>query len=369
MNKSTNNKKNRLSAFLGVIAFSGLVSIAVSCNKNNNSSGSSNMGTTRTLPQAAGTTTGSKAAMHQSLTSVATIAMLSNASDGRSLRAMFYENEQILNVIDDAAIASLKDAFANNKPVKITYDPWAALLITVAQPSAQDLVANSRQINTASGASTKIDLAHMSPDLINDPQAMGVVNTTDPGLTPVIPDMQTAQRMFDYIEHQCCQLPGPYTVDHCITFQYCPDGCYARAHKMCYILNTTYKYATQKVFSFANSGTDELCVKAEKWNGCCINWWYHVSPLVTILTPQGPKAYVFDPAMFDQPVTLYTWLHAQENPSCVPSGKVPHVSMIAIRPTASYQPANTLGTMFSTDPAYSGTNSTLVSYMHLISCP
>jgi hypothetical protein len=369
MSKPTFTTKGRsLFNAIGVLAFAGIIAIGVSCNKNSGNNTAANATATQTAqPASAG---GEKADAHQTLTSIATVAMLRTNADGRTVRAMFYENEQMLNVIDDALIAKLKDALNNNKAVQITFDPWASLLLNVAVPEVQDQAAfNARQTNRVSGPAKKIDLSTMSVDVINNPEAMGVINTTDPGLTPVIPDMQTAQRMFDYIEHQCCQLAGPYAIDHCITFQYCPDGCYARAHKMCWILNNTYKYATQKVFSFANTGHDELCVKAEKWGGCCINWWYHVAPLVTIKTPTGPKAYVFDPAMFDQPVTLYTWLHAQENPACVPSGDVPHVSMINIQPTASYSPANTPGTLFNTDASYSSTNSTLVSYMHLLSCP
>jgi hypothetical protein len=94
---------------------------------------------------------------------------------------------------------------------------------------------------------------------LDEPSGMGVMNTTDPGLNNVIPDFATAQLMFDYICRQCCALPGPYAVDYCIPFQYCRDGCYARAHKMCWIINNRYKYGTKKIFSFANAGTDKLC--------------------------------------------------------------------------------------------------------------
>jgi hypothetical protein len=138
---------------------------------------------------------------------------------------------------------------------------------------------------------------------------------------------------------------------------------------MCWIINNKYHYGTQKIFSFANAGSDELCVQGQKWGGCCINWWYHVAPLVTIQTTKGPQAYVFDPAMFDQPVLLSTWLHAQENPACVPGGDVPHVTMINVQPTTSYSPSNSTGYAFDTDPHYTNTNSTLVSYMNLTTCP
>jgi hypothetical protein len=135
---------------------------------------------------------------------------------------------------------------------------------------------------------------------------------------------------------------------------------------MAYIINNRYHYVTHKIFSFANSGSDRLRVKAEKWGGCCVTWWYHVAPLVNIKTPTGTKAYVFDPAMFDQPVLLSVWLHAQENPSCSSS---PRVDMINLQPTTSYSPANYAGTMFDTDPAYADSDTTMVHYRPLRTCP
>ena len=307
----------------------------------------------------------------EQITSVVTIANIRTSADGSTTRVMFNQNEQILSVPATADVSTLRTAFAKNQAVQVTFNPWQATVSQVSLASAQDQDYFQRKaLVGGTGSALKLD-ATVSNDVIDHASEMGVLNLTTTGLTNVIPDFNTAQLMFDYIAHQCCELPGPYAIDHCITFQYCEDGCYARAHKMCWIINNKYHYGTQKVFSFANdaANVDELCVKAEKWNGCCINWWYHVAPLVTIKTTTGPKAYVFDPAMFDQPVLLSTWLHAQENPACVPSGDVPHVTMINIQPTTAYSPSGTSGYYFDTDPSYSNTNSTLVSYRHLISCP
>ena len=313
---------------------------------------------------------GKPLAQSQEITSVVTVANIRTSGDGKTARVMFLQNPQILNVTDAADIAMLKTALDQNQPVMITFDPWQAKVSHVVAASQQDKeYFNSKPVIGSPGTAITIDRTTSAEIIDRQTAAMGVLDITTPGLTNVIPDFATAQQTFDYMAHQCCQLPGPYTLDHCITFQYCPDGCYARAHKMCWIMNKKYHYGTQKVFSFANAGIDELCVKAQKWNGCCINWWYHVAPLVTIKTPTGPKAYVFDPAMFDQPVLLSTWLHFQQNPDCVPTGSVPHVSMINIQPTSAYSPASYSGYSFDTDPTFYYTNSTLVSYENLISCP
>jgi hypothetical protein len=276
---------------------------------------------------------------------------------------MFSQLAEIFTVYDANVIASLNSAFAASKTIRITFDPWRATVLSVA-PAATDISATMHR--QAGNTGTAYSMATTPTATLDDASAMGILNTTSAGLTNVIPDMATAQMMFDYLEHQCCAVPGPYTIDYCISFQYCEDGCYARAHKMCYVINNKYHYATHKIFSFANAGSDQLSVKGEKWGGCCVNWWYHVAPLVNIKTPTGTKAYVFDPAMFDQPVLLSAWLHAQENPAC--SGSA-HVSMINIQPTTSYAPASYSGYLFNTDPLYTDTDATLVSYSPLTTCP
>jgi hypothetical protein len=67
-----------------------------------------------------------------------------------------------------------------------------------------------------------------------------------------------------------------------IPFQYVRDGCYARAHKMRQIITELYGYCCEKVFSFAIPYPNRLAVKANKWSGCCVTWWYHVAPLVRV---------------------------------------------------------------------------------------
>ena len=304
---------------------------------------------------------------NQPQTGVVNILGIEPSADGTSARIRFSRHQRLFSVSDATILAQLNTAFRAKTPVKILFNPWQGTVLKVELASGDDLVKfNTRQLVSSTVKPTILEANKDNTAVINHIAEMGIINTTTADLTPAIPDMATAQLIFNYFSAQCCVNPGPYTVDYCITFQYCEDGCYARAHKMCYLLNTKYHYATQKVFSFA-LGSDNLSVHAEKWGGCCINWWYHVAPLVTIITPNGPKAYVFDPAMFDQPVLLTAWLHAQENPAC--SG-TPHVTSISIQPTAMYSPSfYEVTTLFDTDPYYADTDSTLVNYRNLISCP
>ena len=161
----------------------------------------------------------------------------------------------------------------------------------------------------------------------------------------------------------------------CIPFQYVVDGCYARAHQMRRLITKKWDYCVEKVFSYANQNNDTLAVRADKWGGCCVAWWYHVAPLlrVQISIPFPGHApipltllMVIDPGMFDRPVLLSTWLAAQENTCC--NAKA-HVSSYSIQAGSAYTPANYAGTAYTTDPNYVSTEATLVNYRTLKTCP
>jgi hypothetical protein len=362
MKKFTSSRRFKRTSILYMVAIAAVLSMVHSCNKSTH------------RPEAATATevtaTAASAPYQQGAlqTKVVTVLGINASANGSATNVIFRELEEGFTISDPTVISALKTAMGANDAVKITFDPWKAVVTQVSAPSSGERMAMaSRQIIHSPGSSRVVDLDHTSPDVINNVSAEGILNATTPGLTDVIPDMATAQLMFDYITHQCCALSGPYTIDYCITFQYCEDGCYARAHKMCYIINNKYHYATHKIFSFAYpDGPYTLSVKAEKWGGCCINWWYHVAPLVNIKTATGTQAFVIDPAMFDQPVLLATWLHAQQNPVCEGSN-IPKVTSYNLQPTSSYAPYDTA--TFVTDPLYTDTDTTLVHYRPLVTCP
>jgi len=357
MKKSTLRSTVKLTAIFYIIAIAGIVTIVNSCSKKEQAP-QLTQSAVKAAPVAA-----PAVPLQQNVpqTKVVTVANIRLSGDGSTSEVMFNELAELFTVKDATVSASLKTALSAQKVISIQFDPWSGVVL-----AAQ--IHSGRQINSNLGTPLKVDLASVNTDVMNSAPAMAILNTTATGLTNVVPDMATAQLMFDYITKQCCANAGPYGIDYCISFQYCEDGCYARAHKMCWIINNVYHYNTHKIFSFANAGSDELCVKCEKWRGCCVNWWYHVAPLVNIKTTTGIQAFVFDPAMFDQPVLLATWLHAQTNPTCVPTGDVPHVSMINIQPTSSYSPSSYSGYSFDTDPTYSATDGTLTSYAPLHTC-
>jgi hypothetical protein len=185
----------------------------------------------------------------------------------------------------------------------------------------------------------------------------------------IVPSLTKAKEIFDYCAAQSCHIVGPKQVNPCIPFQYVIDGCYARAHKMRWIIEKHFGYCSEKVFSFATVDNNTLAVKADKWGGCCVEWWYHVTPLIRVKRRIGRReiimAYVIDPGMFDQPVLLSTWLNAQRNTTCNANATVDAYS---IQPSSAYTPSYPGGTPYATDPNYTQTNTMLGIYANGVTC-
>jgi hypothetical protein len=277
---------------------------------------------------------------------------------------------------DSAAVRLLEQARGKERPLRVTLDLRRGLVLRVAEPSRRELDEFFRLRVPLDKPSrvAPIDLAKIDPSIFNFVdihQKWPVFRLC----TRIVPNYAKAKEIFDFCAQLSCHLPGPYAVSPCIPFQYVHDGCYARAHQMRRIITTRYRYCCEKVFSFANQGNDKLAVKANKWGGCCVVWWYHVAPLVRVrlrLRLRGfpalalTLAMVIDPSMFDKPVLLSTWLAAQKETGCHANA---NVSMYSIQPGSAYTPAAYDGTAYSTDPNYTLTEQTLVAYSGLTTCP
>lgn len=350
MNKISTTRAVRLAAC------SFLLYLLVGCNKQNE-----RQELVQTAPLATIAATDDHA-----ITQTAMVLNIRNQADG-SIEVVHSESARIFTTADPQMITTLRKALKKNLPVQMCFDPWHSTLtgVTLLKPDAYRI--NPSLLIHDRGLTMNVNLATVDSETLNSPAHLKTLESNST-LTNVIPDIATAQLIFNYLVQQCCVMPAPYQIDYCIPFQYALDGCHARAHKMCYVINTKFNYDTHKIFSIANDyAGDWLCVQAQKWGGCCIKWWYHVAPLVNVQTPGGVKAFVIDPSMFDQPVLLTTWLHAQENPVCS-SGSNPNVTKISVQPTASYKPNDWYNQTYMLDPYYSYTNNTLSNYHNLTTC-
>lgn len=304
--------------------------------------------------------------INQPLISEMTVVNLQDLGDG-SFAVMFSESPRIFFTSEISKISLLRKALQEKWMVRATYDAYNERLQDLQLLPGVALRLDPALLVPDPGFSMKVDLKNMDAELLNTFACRPATEKKpESTLSNVIPDIATAQMIFNYLVQQCCVLPGPTQLDYCIPFQYALDGCHARAHKMCWVINTKFHYDTHKIFSMANDQVGEwLSVEAQKWGGCCIKWWFHVAPLVNVNTPGGVKAYVLDPSMFDQPVLLIQWLNAQENSTCYSN---PKVSKISLQPTSSYKPYDFFSQTFVQDPWYSYTNSTLSNYSTLTTC-
>ncbi len=309
----------------------------------------------------------------QNDTGILTVAALRKTEDDGGMEYLFNERQQIFTVKPrgrpaEEISATLAEALRKSLPVKATLDPQRAHIHSVQMLSVQELDDFERQRTLLENPETgfPIELETIDPttfNIVNDYLTVPIFG----GCTNIVPNYAIAKEIFDFCAKQSCHLSGPYEISPCIPFQYVRDGCYARAHKMRWIISAgRFKYCCEKVFSFSNKNADRLAVRATKWGSCCVLWWYHVAPLIRVKADTlGSLAMVIDPGIFDKPEMLSTWLSVQENKTCNPHARV---TMYSIQPGEAYTPANYGGTMFTTDPLYADTDATLKSYRNLRTC-
>ncbi|MEO6230127.1 MAG: protein-glutamine glutaminase family protein [Ferruginibacter sp.] len=340
-----------------------LLTLLYSCNGNSGSNGKGTPTDSITIPKDS-----VPVSPIQPDSGVLTVAAINTSSDQNTV-VSFYERESgyMLSKKDekfDANMKLLTAALKTNSPIKITGDIRGGLF-AVTMPGNEELSIYKRL-----HANDIKDLA--IPRLIDVKKIdTGTFNRVEIlkwpifyRCTNVLPNYAKAKEIFDSCAAQSCNLGVPTSVTPCIPFQYVRDGCFARAHKMRYIIEQRFHYCSEKVFSYGINNSTTLAVRANKWGGCCVTWWYHVAPLVRVKIQRGKfsltLAYVIDPGMFNTPVLLSTWLNAQEDISCLAGAGVGSYS---IQPSSVYFPNGT------TDPNYILTNGHLVSYNIPNTCP
>ncbi|MEZ5012789.1 MAG: protein-glutamine glutaminase family protein [Chitinophagales bacterium] len=259
-----------------------------------------------------------------------------NAPEGGAIEVRFYESQAIYAISESdpqfSAYKQLLDATIQGaKPVHVYLTSEREPIVSIAALEK----ATEQEIQVVQQARSEIP----------EPQ----------NVKKIIPSMEVLNEIFTFCQQQNCAL-GTATIDYCIPFQYVVDGCYARAHKMRQIMIDQFGYSCEKVFSYEGP-SGYLAVDA---GDCCVYWWYHVAPLVTVQMPHGIKKFVVDPSMFDEPVSIETWTSAQENLDCSPYADFGYTD---ITPGQIYAPGGSM------DNFYSSTNWTLQVYADLVTCP
>ena len=308
-------------------------------------------------------------------TTLVTVVAIRPSADGKSLRVTFNEKEQVLYLSSNEQDFTtnkkrFESALREKSPLRLITDEQRGTLLSLADlsPAELKIFRDLRKVKLPGEPVrpiewTKIDTSTFN--IVGDHLKWKVFTTCQ----NIVPSLDKAKEIFNYCAAQSCHIPGPKLVNPCIPFQYVKDGCYARAHKMRWIVEKHFGYCSEKVFSFATIEENVLAVRANKWGGCCVKWWYHVTPLIRVKVQAGSRsfilAYVIDPGMFNEPVLLSTWLNAQKNKTC---NLYATVDSYSIQPSSAYTPSNYETGEFNTDPDYSQTNATLTSYATYVTC-
>lgn len=92
-----------------------------------------------------------------------------------------------------------------------------------------------------------------------------------------------------------------------LAFGYSQTGCQARAHLMCLEM-IRLGHAPAKIWAFEDADL-RLEFLLPGHDGVSVSWWFHVAPVLPVDNGdgQGPQPMVFDPGMFDGPVTPRQW--------------------------------------------------------------
>lgn len=125
--------------------------------------------------------------------------------------------------------------------------------------------------------------------------------TPSPPIDPPVSEAR-AQVLYNDMNAKSCVPCSPGS--DCIPFLYPDNGCWIRAHKMCYLM-TDDGEDPEKVWIRGN-----LVVPTPNHPDCMVSWWYHVAPILTLDTPGNPKT-VIDPSVSPTAESEAAWQNRQ----------------------------------------------------------
>ena len=121
----------------------------------------------------------------------------------------------------------------------------------------------------------------------------------------------TAPRSQDAIEpERAAAIFAAFAAAEDLVLRFPADGCYARTHVMVQWL-LGQGLTPSKEWAFAASATDLLWTETPHHPTGRVQWGYHVAPALAVRGPDGvSQEMVFDPLLFDRPVSVEEWRKA-----------------------------------------------------------
>ncbi len=109
-------------------------------------------------------------------------------------------------------------------------------------------------------------------------------------------------KLFSVTEERVDELFKKIKTDDQIPWAYAEDGCYARAQRICQLLDKE-GVSSAKIFAEGNLQANSAYANPGK-----AKWWYHVAPIVLVMDKDGKKRLkVLDPSVADRPLDIQEW--------------------------------------------------------------
>jgi hypothetical protein len=143
------------------------------------------------------------------------------------------------------------------------------------------------------------------------PPSFGIDGPSEPPPPPPPDPPVSPQRATDLFNMMNAETCTPCSSSSpCIPFKYPVDGCWIRAHLMCYLM-TAEAETPEKVWIKGS-----LVVPSSNVHTCEVTWGWHVAPTLMVTQPSGPDIkMVIDPSLSAGPITTTDWKGLQGDPS------------------------------------------------------
>jgi len=120
------------------------------------------------------------------------------------------------------------------------------------------------------------------------------------------PTEEQAHLLFALVQGKSCATSSP--APDCLPFLYPDDGCKARAHEMCRLIQGA-GFTPRKVWIKPFAANTWLTVGTKNSPACGVAWSHHVAPLLKVVTNASTvEDYVIDPSLFNGPALMKDWV-------------------------------------------------------------
>ncbi len=133
MKKPTVNKSIKLSVLVCAVALTGVLAMLNACTKDKNLVNGGTNTNTANGPSASML----PAVQNNPVTHILTVANIRTLNG--SSQVMFNENPQVFNIPNTSLLSSLQQALSNHAKVKVTFNPWQAIVLQVNVPTTKEI--------------------------------------------------------------------------------------------------------------------------------------------------------------------------------------------------------------------------------------